>query len=399
MDNIWLIAEFEYKKLLKRKIVWISAGITMFFCFFMAFSGLLGDSYVEGELYESHYQGTMLNIKYSRALSGRLLDQELLDEMYGAFDSVPDSEEHMWGTEYYQKHARPYEPIENCIWGMVGSDVGRVSQEQLYGIRKKLVEQEWETEHLTEGEKEYLKKQEENLEIPFTYQYSESYAQITEMMNTLTVLLTLVLAICVPGIFAEEHSRRTDQLILCTRYGKKVLYRAKVMVALSFSLALVCAMCLFLLIPVFGLYGADGFGAQIQLHMVKASWNLSMGQAMLIIIGLSAAAVLFECTICIFLAEYSGSSVTTMAIMVAGMFLALLIHIPEQYRTLSQIWDCNPISITAVWGAFSTRMVHLFGRYWTAWQVVPAAYLMIGILFLQIAGYRYRNYQVGAKGR
>ena len=54
---------------------------------------------------------------------------------------------------------------------------------------------------------------------------------------TLLVLMALVIGMMFSGVFADEHMRKTDQLALCSRYGREVLYRAKLLAAVTLGVA------------------------------------------------------------------------------------------------------------------------------------------------------------------
>ena len=42
MKQFWLLTKWEYKKLLRRKIVWITLGIMSVLCVFFSVGGLFG---------------------------------------------------------------------------------------------------------------------------------------------------------------------------------------------------------------------------------------------------------------------------------------------------------------------------------------------------------------------
>ena len=130
-------------------------------------------------------------------------------------------------------------------------EVDGLKEQELYQIRENNIEANWESARLSKGEKKYMAEQEEKIEKPLTYEYSDGYQEAGTQMVFVGLLQTLLIAICIPSVFAEEHIRKTDQLNLCTNMGKKTLYLAKIAVGISFSLAATVMMALAITIPTF----------------------------------------------------------------------------------------------------------------------------------------------------
>ena len=214
------------------------------------------------------------------------------------------------------------------------------------------------------------------------------------MLQGIGILITLLLAVCIPAIFTEEHTRKTDQLILCSQYGKQKLFGAKVITAVSFTMGTAVLFILSLVIPAFIVYGTDGFDSQLQLSLPTAAWKLSRGQMTLILIGLCLIASLLKCAAAVFLAEKTKNNVTVMAVMLGFVLLCMFLHIPDQYRTASQIYSFMPLNAVSVIGAFGPRMVYAFGNYWTAWQTSPVVYVVLTAVLLIMGKWQYTHYQV-----
>lgn len=69
---------------------------------------------------------------------------------------------------------------------------------------------------------------------PIVYHgYFDGWRQIADMMKLITCMEIMFIAICLSTVFTVEHTRKTDQVILCTRLGKKKLYAAKTLAGLT----------------------------------------------------------------------------------------------------------------------------------------------------------------------
>lgn len=87
----------------------------------------LGSYYAGGELIDTNLNMYQTDKRYSEALSGREINQELLEETIAAYRKIPYTKELQYSlTEEYQQYARPYSAIFNFIVGatnMQTSDV------------------------------------------------------------------------------------------------------------------------------------------------------------------------------------------------------------------------------------------------------------------------------------
>lgn len=227
----------EYRKLFRRKIVWITLVVMTAVCIFAACSRLLGNNYVEGQIYESHKEALEKDIAFAKALSGRALDDTLLREMQEGYAKVPDIPLAGASGEY-ENYARPYKKVWEFAYYIVGNPAcTSVTEEELYQERENKLEKSFREQKLSEEEKEFLRASDNKIEKPFVYTYCEGWEVLNGLMNTLCVLQLLLIAICIPPIFAEEHSQRTDQLIQCTCFGKRPLCLAKLLVGVTCSVA------------------------------------------------------------------------------------------------------------------------------------------------------------------
>ena len=123
MRNFGTIYKYEIKKLTGRKLFWITALLCVVGIVITTFAGLWGTYYVDGEAIESHFEGFQKDQKYRQELSGKAVDQELLQETVDAYAHVPTDVPRYTLTEEYQTFARPYSPIFNLIRSFTGMDL------------------------------------------------------------------------------------------------------------------------------------------------------------------------------------------------------------------------------------------------------------------------------------
>lgn len=398
MNYFMTLYRYELKKLMRRKLVWITLFICVLGIFVTVFSGLFGSYYVDGVLTDTHYHMYQVDNEYRKALSGREIDQKLLEETVFAYGMIPPEADRYTLTDEYQNYARPYSDIFNLIRSWSDINISSIrrwepSEEALYQARYEQREATWQSFLLSDREKAFWQEKEAKLNLPFTYFYHEGYEILLNAFLTLGVQMLLFVSICLPNVFSEEHTRRTDQLMLSSAKGKNTAYWAKLaagttlavfgsilMTALTFGLSL-------------GFYGAEGFQTPLQIY-ADCSYPLTMGQACLIAYGILIVASILMSVFVMFLSEALHSGIATLAISTGLIIAGNIIMIPDEYRFIAQLWDCLPISFLATWNIFSARPITVFGHCAASWQFVPIVYILCSAV-IAVAGRRvFERYQV-----
>lgn len=387
MNNFWTLTGYEWKKLFKRKIVWISTVLFLVISGFLGVTHAFGEYYVNGEKVDSHFHMLQTDMAYEKELSGRKMDEKLLTEMQNAYAKVPEVPMYTT-TEEYQTYARPYSAIRNWAGKMTSLEkVPDIKEEELYESNRREQEKKWKKAGHSERERDFLRTQASDVKQPFVFQYCQGYETLISGIYTIGILEILLLAICIPGIFSEEYIRKTKPVIAGTVLGKGPLYLAKIFVSAAFSLGVTALSCLIFAAATFLLYGADGFHAQIQYLNPRIPWPLTVGKGVLLLMGMLMLAALLISAVSAWMAEKTKSSVVPMAVLMAYVMGIGLINIPEQYHLVAKLWDILPANLTMLGNAFGDWLWPFFGTYLPAWKVAPILYLL-GSFFLFWLGRR-----------
>lgn len=382
MEHFFALAGFEYKKLMQRKTVWITMIVLSAVVLLAVCIPVLSSSYSIAGEEVSRYELIQRNRADEKLLEGRPVDETLFREVQSDSDSVPEG-------------------IFSMMYSVMGLEIysldkHMITADEFYEKREVVIQNSWVENRLTKGEIEYLREQEEKVEIPFSYQYAGGYRNMKTTLYTIVILQILLCAICIPGIFSEEHVRKTDQLILSSPFGKKVSYAVKVMVGSTFALLGTVIMIIVAAVSTFLIYGMEGSHAQMQVLLPETSGSLRAGEMVMILTGICLGSALLHSIAAMLLSELLKGSVPTMAILVGSMMLALFLEIPGRYRVLAQIWGSTPMRMIME-EAFGPRLVPMFGTYLAAWQCVPVFYLLIAAVMALVGKRLYCNYQVGAR--
>lgn len=402
---------YEFQKIVARAMVWVVLAVSLLLILVTISSALLGNYYADGEYIGSNYEMFQVDKGYQHTLDGRLIDTELLGEMLNAYSKVNLTAEQYSLTEEYQRYARPYSAIFNYVrqsTGLSGQKVltlGTSAQgqgkeanaENLRVMRLERQEKRWEDFYLTKAEKTYWRGEEEKIENPVTFRYVEGYATLFSAVYTIGLLAIFTVALCLSGVFAEEHIRRTDQLILSSPLGRGKIFFAKFLAGLAFALLLTILFALVAFGAAFLLYGAEGFDGAFQLIYAGSSLPISVGEAVLIAYFMVIVAGVFTGALTMMLSQVLGNGVGAMAIITGMIMLPMFFTMPEEYRVLGQLWSYLPSDFVAGWSTFSPQTVVLGHKVFLPHQVVPILYMGLGAVCVLVGKRSFVKYQVSGR--
>lgn len=444
---------YELRKIVCRKIVWITGGIMLLLCVSLSFVDLISTSsdFGEGneEIVVSGYEMMKIRRECARALSGRKIDDSLLQEMQdfsrgegmkresqdvnpatGIVVSVEQGEtdaergagaeeetdakeetdaegdgdakeeadvktepEDIWDRLWA---AQKYTPIRIYVYRIMGYGDGKTMDAAgLYSEREKLIAQNREDQMLKQEEMEYWKKNDAGLELPFTYEYAEGWGELWNQSYVVNCMLLLLLLVSLSNVFSMEHQQKTDAVILCTRHGKRELYIAKVLAGITFGAAAALLLSGITLLSDLAVYGADGFGGALQIEFLLSSWRMSVGESVLVLVFMLLAISAMYSIVILFLSEWLKKGVSVMAILVGIMTFTLFIDIPFQLRTLSQVYDLLPTNLLMPWGLWDDRLFSVFGGYLTQFEAAPVMYALLSAVLLFLGRRIWQKQQVG----
>ena len=404
MSNFVTLYRYEYKKLINRKIVWISFALCVVLLVISLCVPLLGNYYSNREFIDTNYNMYLIDKEYASALSGRKIDQALLDETISAYRKIPaDTQLHYTLTEEYQQYARPYSSIFNFIHGttaMQSEEVRltwRPSENDLYSQRQVFLSTLMEDNALSDGEIQFWQNREAQISKPIVYEEHGGYETLLTTFQTVGLFVLMLISISLSGMFFDEHTRKTDQIILCCVLGKTRLYWAKITAGIGFSVISAITMSCVAFLTTFCLYGAEGFDAAFQLMYTRNSDPITCGQAILIAYGCMMFAAVAVSAFVMVMSELLHSNVATLAISAVLLIMPMIITIPQQYRVLAQIYDWLPWCFLAPWNVFNQYTLPVFGHYFTPWQVAPFIYLIASIAIVFLGKPLYKQYQINGR--
>lgn len=301
MNGFWSLVGFEYRKILRKKSVVITLLLAMILSMISCWGTLLGNYYIDGKLFESHYEGMVKDRTYARSLAGREIDAGLILEAAHAYAQIPEANLYQ-GTEEYQTLARKYNGIYSISRAIYNTASRRFNMEDFqvltkkqaddfYTLRRDKQTQAVEQTRMSDRGKEAVLALDARVKTPFAFSYTDGYTRFFTLMYSEGLMAAFVMAICIAPLFSAEYATGADQLILASKHGKRRLIQAKLFTGFSLAAAItltLTALSYFLSMLTFGF---DGGNAPLQLYYPMSPYPLTMGQTALLL----SICILFAC--------------------------------------------------------------------------------------------------------
>lgn len=359
-----ILYRYEMKKLLSQKVIWIALLIMTAIVVAQGMTGLI--------------TGNNKQLKKADAISGRTVDQELITELQEG-NRIDD-----------------YTVMKN-LWMQCThkNDFTGLDEQTLYSSRLALIDEQMNSYQMSDAEKEYWSRQDAKVQKPFVYQREDGYSSLFSTVYVLNFLMLLLVGISVTGVFADEKSRGIDQLIFSS-VNKHKIFGAKMLAAITLGFGVAVFFFALTFVLGIGIYGTTGFGAQIQNSIPLCMLPMTVGQAALIMFGVLVMAGILYAVLSAFLSQVLGNHSASMGVMVIVMLLSM-INIPENVRSLSQVWRYMPGAFLGSWTFTDYRLTKVFGHYLNILQMAPIVWGLVAVVAFLIAKLSYDSYQV--KGR
>lgn len=369
------LIRFELKKILTRKTTLVTCiAVLVMMC------GIMGLNIIQARssdaVTEQVYTG-LESIAYDRektnAHAGTLTSERVADdiEFYQAFimeRMAPEELADLSNEAAYQlMNARcanedfavmkdPYYSYLTAPWSEGGEEPYQTAMlmytrgddpaefyERLYEksqIRFEAGLQEVAKFHYSSAEYDMWMNKLSHVSTPFEYGYAGAWDDI---LNCVAFLVFPMIAICVAlaPVFSSEYSERTDAVLLSARWGRSKLVKAKLIASflMTTSYFVLCA-AIVVLIPL-AAYGPEGANLPTQILSAFIPYNLTMGQATAIALGLGYAITLGVAGLTLALSSRLRSQLAILAVIVALIFFTGMIG--SSSETLQRILYLFPL--------------------------------------------------------
>ena len=373
MSKVWSLFKYETYKILHNKLTIIVIALMVILTVMMGLP--LGQGSQTKEVHKA-----MLS------MDGQTFDNNLMEEMNASIDRADPN----WNPDTWKWTGLNY------IVALVESSSEHANTaDQFYNLRLKSQTDGMIEEHMSDEEISWWGNKESEITKPFTYVSSYNARTLVDYIYNILLLSLLLTAVCLSTVFAGEHRRGMDQIILSTKHGRGETFIAKMMAGFTFILIWTAI----LVMTVYAFHGLSGLKAIVQMEVPTSAYPLTFLQFFGIqLLILFTASILFA-AISMAFSEFLRNGIAVMGLMIGFYLATQFISIPKSIRFLSQSVAMLPSELINLWTLYDHRLVSIFGHYHTMFSVAPIIYLLISIVLCIIAWQVYRRYQVCGRWR
>ena len=375
------VFKFELKKLFCSRVNILALAGSVLMLLFLAAASISEARPVSGET--------------ARELNGRAIDDQLIDELKPALKYVGGTTV-MEITGEYEKDVPVMDVLDSMITAIDEDiDLTGMSGTALYDLRERELSQRLEAQGLSWEETVFWRSQEARVKKPFVYRYHRGPAYLLRAFQALGFFVLLLSAIGLSGSYARATADSMNQLLLCSRYGKRELYAVKSAAVFTWSLAAALIVFLSVMIPYFIIYGMEGMGEMLQLVKPLSMLPCSIGHMLAVYFGIYLLAAVLFAAVTMLLSVITQNQLATICGLMGYLLIDLFVEIPERFGFLKKIWLLRPNAILMNSGFSNFRLIHLAGRLLLNYQAAPILYVLVVIAAVLLGRWKYYRLQVG----
>ena len=417
MHNFVSLYKFELKKILSKRAIWIMLVIGMTLLIMAGISsalpwGIGGEYDFPDGTSVTRYEFYQQEKKTGEKITGEKIDDALLEKVRNEMtDFLKDKQDLHYAETTGSKEYRGvwfaaqklgYEDLMSKLYTQFqgNEDPNRLLMEasaaEYYQAVRDNLDYVFFRDGLSEEETKYWSRKFDSQSIPISYGYAHGYSVFIQMFYIYIWFIFLLNIVSLAGVFSEETLYRTDAMILSTRNGREPVSLAKLCAGITVGvsemvivLGVNLAACLIAL-------GKGGWNAPLLMVIQSTAWNLTVGQAITILIGMAPMLAVIFATATMLLSQVIGNSAGVMAVQV-GIFFIGLFGIPKSFGIISQLWSIRP-TYCLNYGAFSEyRLFNFCGRFINVFQAAGILYPIMIAGMIPITYISYQRMQVKSR--
>lgn len=248
------------------------------------------------------------------------------------------------------------------------------------------VNQDFSYGNYSDAEKEYWISKAETVKTPFLW--GDTFvAKQYDTVVALAFYLMFVLAICLSPVFSAEYENGTEGLLLSTKHGQRGLVYAKGLAAYCFGFSYVIVGYLISFLWLYFTIGAKGFHLPVQLLDSAICHSMNLGQFLLLQLLISVVVCFFEITLVLFLSAQTGSTMGTMALILAGLIIPAFIPFSKESRLFNHVLALAVVRMVDLKGSLMSFLDYRIGPVIldlpTVSILVHMAVALVLVLFLR----------------
>ncbi len=405
MKLFFQLTGYELKKILCRKRSVITLLVVILLGIFSVFGTIVGNYYFMDENGEeiaiSRYEEAMIDRRNGEALSGRVVDTDLIMEAVDAYSQVPLDKVYYDITPEYQS-ARKYSEILEIVCETMDLSIDEFQQltreqaEQFDQIRRENKEYMIENSdiNMSENMKEYWRECIEKSPETLTYEYSGGYYRYVAVMYTTAFMAAAAVAIMISGIFSEEYVSGADNLILSSKHGKGLVIGAKLLAAFGIAEVLIIFLMVISYIEAMAVWGTSGADAALMLWNIF-EYPITIGQSALFYSICTLGSMLLFTALTTFFSAAFKTPFNTIVVMAIILIVPMFIAIPDSAPLwVFQLEQLMPTNMMAFWGAMSDLQYEIFGVVIPPYVFLPVFAIIASCVCVCLSYRIFKRHQV-----
>lgn len=390
MKYFGTLFRYEMKKIWKQPLLWVVILLTAVFLSCIIGRDFLPSSHgttytatdADGkEISRSPSSDEAFRIKLEggKRLAGQVMDEEFFRK---ARETIPLERD----REALEAWFLLADPSYYQFWYYNTLEIGGTA-EKYYANRQMAVD--LELQQLSERERAYWEAMEEQVEKPFTYQPENGMQVLYTMISSggIVFFTPLLAGACLCELFAGERRTKMDALLFSSRRGRRMLCSAKILAG-GLSAMIAAALVSGIVVAVYlACYGHGNWNGAIQLligaGLSWCSWPITMGQGVLILLGVNLLFALLCGGLVAAVSVFTGNGVAAMAAAVAmmlqsqrhvqgllGRYLPARLINPDTFRILD-LTELGGLQLNLFQSGallYGVIAVVLFALCWVGWR-------------------------------
>lgn len=271
--------------------------------------------------------------------------------------------------------------------------------ENFYENRMKKVDEylnmDYSYGNYSEADKEYFITKNENLTIPFHYEYNTGWNKLLGISYVSMMVIALVVCITLAPIFSSEYQTGADAILLSTKYGRSKLIVAKIVSSFLLT-SVIYALGIFILTFVtFLIYGSEGADCSLQVLNFLAPADVNLLQTYLYVLLAGYFMCLFMQGITLLLSAKMSSPFPVIICTMVFFFIPSFLSYSRTSRTYNNILNLMPAKMAAAYTALTKYEVfHIFGLKISYPVMLILVALLVSVITLPFAYKSFRKHQV-----
>ncbi|MDK2587347.1 ABC transporter permease subunit [Romboutsia sedimentorum] len=337
------ILKIEFKRMIKSKsnitIFSIAVVITILLAFYCAY-GHTSETIISDGSYKivTGLNAIKADTDRQSKIEGYVTQEKMLDAL-NKYKELNNKYEDDVPIDIKIKELDPYKELLNILPYSFSDRDERMNNKQsfelqylsneeafkFYDQRSKNQRNEFEKIfELSKPAQKYVENMENKVEKPFYFSPFIGWDTVLEFLGIVIICIAFIGSILATPVFSSEYESGSDDIMRCTKYGRKHLAIAKLIVAnlIVIFLYIICIIMFFSIVYI--MLNPKGLNTSIQFLSPLSPVSLTFGKAIFIIMIIGLIAILSIVNFTLFLSTRSKSSIFIISMSTIMIVLPML---------------------------------------------------------------------------